>query len=77
MSGTGSAKPGYWVAGWILLHSGVFKSLERDAILIDLISMYVKSVAVLAQVLCIVSFGPLADSREQLLICLTWAACCS
>lgn len=26
--------------------------------------MYVKSVAVLAQVLCIVSFGPLADSRK-------------
>jgi hypothetical protein len=27
-------------------------------------SMYVKSVAVLAQVLCIVSLGPLADSCE-------------
>jgi hypothetical protein len=27
-------------------------------------SMYVKSIAVLAQVLCIVSLGPLADSRE-------------
>ena len=26
--------------------------------------MYVKSVAVAAQVLCIVSFGPLADSRK-------------
>lgn len=30
----------------------------------DLCSMYVKSVAVLAQVVCIVSFGPLADSRK-------------
>jgi hypothetical protein len=53
----------YWVYGSILLRLGEpFRSFSEREHELKWNSMYVKSIAVLAQVLCIVSLGPLADS---------------